>query len=81
VQRRRTLLAIWDKDGEIPYIKYETASRNLICCLMERQDRMNEAIFERMIEIEYRIDDLERDCSECSKKNQTAGSMKTGVDS
>jgi hypothetical protein len=79
VQRRRTLLAIWDKDGEIPYIRYETASRDLICSLMERQDRMNEAIFERLIDIECRIDDLDLNCAECSKKIPVAESGKTGV--
>jgi hypothetical protein len=59
VRRRRTLLAVWDRNGEIPYLKYETASREIICSLMERQDRMNEAIFERLLDLECRISDME----------------------
>jgi hypothetical protein len=58
VKRRRTLLSIWKKDSEIPYIRFETAIRDLICSLMERQDRMNEAIFERILDIEYRLENL-----------------------
>ena len=39
----------------------QAASRDLICSLMERQDRMNEAIFNRIVDLEYRIDDLADD--------------------
>lgn len=57
--RRRTLQDLHDKDPEVPYRQYEAASRDLICSLMERQDRMNEAIFNRIIDLEYRINELE----------------------
>jgi hypothetical protein len=59
--RRRTLQDLRDRDPEVPYRQYETASRDLICSLMERQDRMNEAIFNRIIDLEYHFNDLADD--------------------
>ncbi|MFA5331925.1 MAG: hypothetical protein WC342_06060 [Methanoregula sp.] len=59
--RRRTQTDIYGKDPEIPYVKFEAAARDLVCSLMERQDRMNEEIFYRFNDIVYRIEDLE-DC-------------------
>jgi hypothetical protein len=56
-RRRRTQADLYSKDPEIPYMKYETAHRDLVCSLMERQDRMNEEIFARLIDLEYRIED------------------------
>ena len=47
------------RDPEIPYMKTETALRDLVCSILERQDRMNETIFNRIIDLEYRIDDIE----------------------
>ena len=61
VLRRRTQLDIYGKDPEIPYVKFEAAVRDLVCSLMERQDRMNEAIFNRINDIGYRVEDLEED--------------------
>jgi hypothetical protein len=61
VLRRRTQLDIYGKDPEIPYVKFEAAVRDLVCSLMERQDRMNEAIFNRINDIGYRVGDLEED--------------------
>jgi hypothetical protein len=49
-------------DPKIPYVKTERAIRDLVCSLLERQDRMNEVILCRLIDLEYRIDDLETDC-------------------
>jgi len=46
-------------DAEIPYVKTEKALRDLICSLMERQDRMNEALFAKLNDLEYRVDDAE----------------------
>jgi hypothetical protein len=57
--RRRTLQDLRERDPEVPYRQYEAASRDLICSLMERQDRMNEAIFNRIIDLEYRMNELE----------------------
>jgi hypothetical protein len=61
VLRRRTQLDIYGKDPEVPYVKFEAAVRDLVCSLMERQDRMNEAIFNRINDIGYRVGDLEED--------------------
>lgn len=57
--RQRTRAAIFEKDAEVPYVKYEAALQDLVCSLMERQDRMNEEIFYRMADLEYRVGDLE----------------------
>ena len=57
--RRQTLVDIKSKDAEIPYVKFETAIRDLVCSLMERQDRMNEEIFIKMNDLGYRVGDIE----------------------
>ena len=44
--------------AEVPCIKTEHAIRDLVCSLMERQDRMNETIFLKLNDLEYRVDDL-----------------------
>ncbi|MCX6698327.1 MAG: hypothetical protein NTV68_00130 [Methanomicrobiales archaeon] len=59
VLRRMTMSDIYDKDAEIPYVKFEAAARDLICSLMERQDRMNEEIFYKMNDLASRVGDLE----------------------
>ena len=59
--RRQTQLDIYAKDAEIPYVKFEAAFRDLVCSLMERQDRMNEAIFYKINDLGYRLEDLEED--------------------
>jgi hypothetical protein len=58
-RRRRTQTDIFGKDPEIPYVRFEAAARDLVCSLMERQDRMNEEIFYRINDLAYRIGDLE----------------------
>ena len=57
--RKRTERDLHSPDAEIPYIKTEHAIRDLVCSLMERQDRMNEAFFLKLNDLEYRVDDLE----------------------
>jgi hypothetical protein len=59
--RRRTQLDIYDKDAEIPYVKFEAVARDLVCSLMERQDRMNEEIFSKINDLGYRVEDLEQE--------------------
>jgi hypothetical protein len=59
VRRRRTLQDISSRDPEIPYVKFETILRDLVCSLMERQDRMNEEIFYRINDLRDRLEDLE----------------------
>jgi len=61
VRRRRTQMDIYGRDPEIPYVKFEMVLRDLVCSLMERQDRMNEEIFYRINDLAYRIEDLEED--------------------
>jgi hypothetical protein len=59
--RRNTLQDLKDTDPEVPYVKTGRAIRDLSCSLLERQDRMNEVLLCRLIDLEYRIDDLETD--------------------
>jgi hypothetical protein len=59
--RKRTERDLRLPDAEIPYGKTEKAVRDLVCSLMERQDRMNEAIFLKLNDLEYRVDDIEQD--------------------
>jgi len=63
--RRQTLLDIYSKDSEIPFLKFDAAIRDMVCALMERQDRINEVLFCKLNDLEYRVGDLEED--------QTAG--------
>jgi hypothetical protein len=60
-RRRQTQVDIYDKDAEIPYVKFEAAARDIVCSLMERQDRMNEEILCRIIDLAYRVEDLDQD--------------------
>jgi len=59
--RRQTISQLNERDPEIPYVKFEAAVRDLVCSLMERQDRMNEELLRRMIDLQYRMDDIEAD--------------------
>ena len=60
IRRLRTRMDIYEKDAEIPYVKFEAAVRDLVCSLMERQDRMNEEIFYKTNDLSDRIEDLEQ---------------------
>jgi len=59
--RRQTQTDIYGRDAEVPYVKLEAAARDLVCSLMERQDRMNEEIFYKLNDLVYRVDDIEQD--------------------
>ena len=59
--RRRTERDLFIPDPEIPYEKTEKAVRDLVCSLLERQDRMNEAIFLKLNDLGYRLEDVEED--------------------
>lgn len=54
-------------------MKTEHAIRDLICSLMERQDRMNEELLQRIIDLQYRMDDLEADLPAAPGKKKTGG--------
>ena len=58
--RKRTERDLRLPDAEVPYFKTEKAVRDLVCSLLERQDRMNESIFLKLIDLEYRVDDIEQ---------------------
>ena len=60
IRRLSTRMDIYEKDAEIPYVKFEAAVRDLVCSLMERQDRMNEEIFFKINDLSYLIEDLEQ---------------------
>jgi hypothetical protein len=63
MKRRQTRQDIDGKDPEIPCVRFEKTTRDRICSLLERQDRMNEEIFLKINDPEYRVND--------SEKNQT----------
>ena len=48
-----------EREPEIPYLKAERANRDLVCSLMERQDRMNEQLFLNINDMQYRLDDMD----------------------
>lgn len=58
-------------------MKFEAALCNLVCSLMERQDRMNEELLRRMIDLQYRMDDIEADLP-VQKEEETSGSTGAG---
>lgn len=57
--RKNTEDDLKEREPEIPYVKTEKAVKDLVCSLMERQDRMNEEILLRVIDLQYRMDDIE----------------------
>jgi len=57
--RRTTEQDLNGRDPEVPYARFEAAARDLVCSLMERQDRMNEEMFVKLNDLGYRQDDLE----------------------
>jgi len=59
VTRKNTWDDLNEREPEIPYLKVERANRDLVCSLMERQDRMNEQLFLNINDMQYRLDDLE----------------------
>ena len=63
--RRRTIrFDIFEKDTGTPHMKFEVTARDLLCSLMERQDRMNDEIFSRINDLVHRVEDLEQDRQE-----------------
>jgi len=59
VLRKKTEQDLKDPGPEVPYTRFEAAARSMVCALMERQDRMNGEIFEKLNDLGYRQDDLE----------------------
>jgi len=71
--RRNTETDLHEKDPEVPYYKTEKAIRDLICSLLERQDRMNEVILTRVIDLQYRMDDLEDELLQEPEESEKTG--------
>jgi len=57
--RKRTEHDIREPNAEIPYYKAEKANRDLVCSLIERQDRMIEELFLVINDLKYRLEDVE----------------------
>ena len=69
--RRRSLQEIRSLEPEIPYQQFESATRDLVCSLMERQDRMNEEIFNKIVDLEYRVKDIEIDLHDLMERRRS----------
>jgi len=57
--RKRTERDLKFPDADMPYYKAEAALRDLVCSLLERDDRLNEDMFLRWNGLKHRIEDLE----------------------
>ena len=66
--RRQTLALLNERDPEIPYVTFENALRDLVCSFMERQDRMNEELLLRMIDLQYHMEDIAADLPVANRK-------------
>jgi len=69
--RRRTEQDLKDADADIPYAKTEKAVRDLVCSLIERQDRMNTEIF-------LEINGMQEDIGMLKDQVYKLKTMKTG---
>jgi hypothetical protein len=57
--RSRTERDLLAYDSDVPYAAVEDANRQLVCALIERQDRVTEKLLLMINDLEYRVDDLE----------------------
>jgi len=64
--RRNTLSDLHGTDPEVPYVKTERAVRDLVCSLLERQDRMNEELFRRIDDCRDEIDEVSEKLAQIS---------------
>jgi hypothetical protein len=78
--RKRTEQDLRLPDAEIPYFKTEKAVMDLICSLLERQDRMNESIFLKLNDLAYRVDDVEYRLDDLEGCLESAGIKRSGTD-
>jgi hypothetical protein len=67
--RRKTMQDFRMPDPAIPYLETERAIRDLVCSIIEWQDRMNEVLLRRIIELENGIRDLKKDRLRAKKEN------------
>jgi hypothetical protein len=68
--RKQTGQDLRGRDPEVPCLKAGNAVRDLVCPLMERQDRMNEEIFLKINDHGYRPDDLETELDDLRKRGR-----------
>jgi hypothetical protein len=59
LDRSRTGRELLEQDSDIPYTAAEKAQRDLVCSLIERQDRVTEQLLLMINDLQYRTDDLE----------------------
>jgi len=57
--RRRTLQSLKSPGAMVSYQPFETAFKDFICSLMERQDRMGEELLLHIADLQQQIDALE----------------------
>jgi hypothetical protein len=57
--RSRTEKDLLAYDSDIPYAAVEKANRDLVCSLIERQDRVSEGLLLLINDLQYRVDDIE----------------------
>lgn len=69
--RKQTEEDLRGRDPEVPCLKTEHAIHDLVCSLMERQDRMNEAILNKIVDLEYRVKDIEIDLHDLMKRGRS----------
>jgi len=59
LDRSRTGRELLEHDSDVPYVAAEKAQRDLVCSLIERQDRVTEQLLLMINDLQYRTDDLE----------------------
>jgi hypothetical protein len=69
--RKRTEQDLNVSNPEVPCAGFETAARDLVCSLMERQDWMNEQLFVKINDLGYRMDDLEADIGDLKQAKRS----------
>ena len=68
--RSRTERDLLEYDSEVPYAAVEKANRDLVCSLLERQDRVTESLLLMINDLQYRVDDLELALEKVVKKRR-----------
>ena len=58
-RRQAVIRELMEIGSDIPYAAVEKANRDLICSLIERQDRAIEGVLLLITDMQYRLDDLE----------------------
>ncbi|MHB8164191.1 MAG: hypothetical protein ACYDDV_07545 [Methanoregula sp.] len=58
-RKRAVSRELMENNSDVPYAAVEKANRDLICSLIERQDRAIEGVLLLITDMQYRLDDLE----------------------